>query len=128
MKRTRDDRRAGPYRSRRGAFLGVCRGLAEYYNLSTFWVRMGVVALFLVTGFWPTALFYVVAALLMRKEPVVTFINDSDREFYESYAHSRTLALSRLHRTYQRLDRRIQQMENIVTSNDFDWDRRLRES
>jgi phage shock protein C len=35
--------------------------------------------------------------------------------------------LHRLKRTYDNLDRRIQRMEHIVTSREYDWDRRLNE-
>ena len=32
--------RTGPYRSRSGVFLGVIKGLADYFNLSVFWCRV----------------------------------------------------------------------------------------
>ena len=128
MKHARNERRRGLYRSRRGIILGVCRGLAEYLDASVFWVRMGVVALLFLTGLWPTVAVYVVAALIMKKEPVVAFASESEWEFYDSYANSRTRALHRLRRIYERLDRRIQRVESRVTAKDFDWDRRMRES
>lgn len=118
----------GFYRSRRGMFFGVCRGVAEYFDLSVFWVRIGVVALTVVTSAWPVLIGYVILALIMKQEPVMTFADEADHEFYDSYAHSRTLALHRLKRAYDRLDRRIRRMEDRVTSPDFDWDRRLQSS
>ena len=39
MKTHRDSDKAGLYRSRNGAILGVCRGLAEYFDFSVFWAR-----------------------------------------------------------------------------------------
>ncbi|MDP6439600.1 MAG: PspC domain-containing protein [Candidatus Brocadiia bacterium] len=105
--------------------LGVCRGITEYADVSVFWVRLGAVALLVMSGVWPMVVVYVLAALLMKKEPVVTFSSDFDREFYESYASNRTLALRRLNRIYQRLDRRIQRIESTVTARGFDWDQRL---
>ena len=120
-----DSQRPGPYRSRRGMFLGVCRGIAEYFDVSVFWFRMGAIAVFVFTGVWPTVAVYVLAGVMMKKEPVVTFASDSDREFYDSYAANRGLALQRINRIYQRLDRRIQRIESRVTAKDFDWDRRM---
>ena len=32
----------GMYRSRSGVVSGVCRGLAEYYDFSVFWLRMSM--------------------------------------------------------------------------------------
>jgi phage shock protein C len=37
------------------------------------------------------------------------------------------MALHRLKKTYDNLDRRIRRMEDIVTAKDYDWDYRLRE-
>lgn len=117
--------RTGPYRSRRGIFFGVCRGIAEHYGLSVFWLRMLAVAALIFTGFYPVMVFYVVAALLMKVEPVIPFETTEDQEFYNSYSSSRTMALHRLKKTYESLDRRIQRMEGIVTAKEYDWDRRL---
>ena len=43
----------GFYRSRKGIILGVCRGIAEYFDFSIFWTRIIAVALLLISGFWP---------------------------------------------------------------------------
>jgi phage shock protein C len=116
----------GPlYRSRRGCILGVCRGLAEYANVSVFWTRVIAVALMLFTGFWLVLGLYFLAALLMKPEPVVPLVTEEDGEFYNSYSSSRTMAIRRLKRTFDNLDRRIQHMEDIVTSREYDWNRRM---
>ena len=59
----------GLYRSRRGMLFGVCKGLAEYFDLSLFWLRVIVLVLFVSTGFIPAGLIYILAALLMKLEP-----------------------------------------------------------
>jgi len=117
----------GLYRSRDGLFFGVCKGLANHLNFSVFWMRVLWVAVSLFTGVGILFGFiaYIVAAIVMKPEPVVPFESDSEREFYNSYVSSRAMAINRLKRTYENLDRRIQRIESIVTSPDFDWDRRL---
>jgi phage shock protein C len=115
----------GFYRSRNGILLGVCRGIAEYFDFSVFWTRAIVVALFLVGGFWPVVVLYFVAALLMKPEPVIPIESDDQQEFYNSYLDSKKRAADRLRRRYKNLDRRIQRMEHMVTTKEFDWDRRL---
>ncbi|MGE4299582.1 MAG: envelope stress response membrane protein PspC [Desulfovibrionaceae bacterium] len=117
----------GLYRSRSGMVMGVCKGFADYYGLSLFWLRAIIVVMFLFTGLWPVAGFYFLAALLMKPEPVLPVEDDAAREFYESYTASRPMAVSRLRRTFDNLDRRIRRMEDIVTSRDFDWERRMRD-
>jgi phage shock protein C len=52
--------------------LGVCRGIADYFDISAFWTRMVVVALLIFTGIWPIAGLYILAALLMKSETAIS--------------------------------------------------------
>jgi phage shock protein C len=115
----------GLYRSRHGVLLGVCRGFASYFDISVFWVRVLAVLGVLGTGLWPGVAIYLVAALLMKPEPVLDAHSEGEREFYHSYAASRKLGLSRLKAQFDRLERRIRRMEDVVTSRDFSWRRRF---
>lgn len=108
------------YRSRRGILLGVCRGLADHFDLSVFWVRVAVLLIFVFTGFWPIGVIYIIAGLIMRPAPVVPLQNTDDQEFYESYTTSRESAIQRLKRKFDTIDQRIRRMEHTVTSRDFD--------
>jgi len=125
MKRFEKLFRGGLYRSRDGIILGVCRGIAEYFDFSVFWARAVALILLLFTGFWPIMGLYFVAALLMKPEPVLPIHTDEEQEFYESYVHSRRGATDRLRRRFSNLERRIQRMEHFVTSREFDWEHRL---
>jgi len=127
MTRLSERERHGLYRSRSGLIFGVCKGIAEYLDFSVFWMRAIVVVATLFTGLWPVPVLYVVAALLMKPEPVLPLETESDREFYNSYVSSRTMALHRLKRTFDSLDRRLRRMESIVTAREYDWERRLNE-
>ncbi len=120
-------RRGGIYRSRCGIIFGVCRGLAEHFNVSVFWTRVVAVAILLLTGIWPIVVIYLAAAVLMKPEPVLPIETEEAQEFYNSYVSSRTLALHRLKRTFDNLDRRVQRMESTVTAREYDWERRLNE-
>ncbi len=117
--------RGGLYRSRNGIILGVCRGIAEYFDFSVFWGRAIVVILLFVSGFWPIMALYFIAALLMKPEPVVPIQTEEEQEFYDSYIHSSKGTVGRLKRKYDILERRIQRMEHTVTAREFDWNHRL---
>jgi phage shock protein PspC (stress-responsive transcriptional regulator) len=60
------------YRSRDGIILGVCRGVADYFNFSAFWIRAIVIVVFIFSGFWPIIGIYILAALLMKSAPGVS--------------------------------------------------------
>ncbi len=125
MKRVSKGTRSGLYRSRHGIVLGVCKGIAEFLDFSEFWTRVIVLSLLIFTGIWPVVGLYFLAALLMKPEPVLPLKSEEDQEFYNSYVNSRGMALRRLKRASDALDRRIQRMEDIVTAREFDWERRL---
>ena len=117
--------RNGIYRSRNGAILGVCRGLAEHFDFSIFWTRVIALILLFVAGFLPAIGLYLLAALLMKPEPVIPVQDAAEKEFYDSYTNSRHGAVQRLKKRYENLQRRIQRMEHIITSAEYDWENRL---
>jgi phage shock protein C len=115
----------GMYRSRNGVFLGICRGFAEYYDIQVFWVRLGMVLLFMLSGFWPMLGIYLVAALFLKPKPVQPINDDDEREFYHSYVNSPRSAAQRLKKKFSDLDRRIRRMEDHVTGKDYEWERKF---
>lgn len=118
---------SGLYRARRGVICGVCRGIAQYLDVSVFWTRVIALGLLIFTGFWPLVGLYVLAALVMKPEPSIPIGTDEEQEFYNSYVSSRSTALQRLQRLFDKLDHRVQRMENKVTAREYDWERRLHE-
>ena len=118
-------RRNGIYRSRSGMILGVCKGLAVHFDFSVFWTRVIALIFLIVVGFLPAIGLYLLAALLMKPEPVIPIKDSGEKEFYDSYTYSRQGAVQRLKRRYENLQRRIQRMEHIVTSTEYDWEKRL---
>jgi phage shock protein C len=114
---TKDGRRL--YRSRQGWIFGVCRGLADYLNISVFWTRVVVLVGFIFTGFWPVGVLYLLGALIMKLEP---------RRVYLTPAGTVELHTpERLRGRFERLDARLQRLESVVTGRGWDWDARLRE-
>jgi len=115
----------GLYRSREGIILGVCRGIAEYFNFSVFWMRAITLLFLFISGFWPVLGLYFVAALLMKPEPVLPIHTEDEQEFYDTYTHSRKAAADRVRRRYEALERRLRRLEHTVTTPEYDWERRF---
>lgn len=120
-----NQQRYGIYRSREGIILGVCKGIGNHFDFSTFWIRAGFIILFLLSGFWPVIGIYFVAALLMKPEPVRPIHSDDEQEFYDSYVNAPSSAAQRLKRQFEKLDRRIRRMEDKVTGREFEWERKF---
>ena len=125
MKRFDNRIHGAMYRSRKGIFLGVCRGIGEYFDFSVYWIRTIVILVAVFSGFWPVFLLYVIAALLMKPAPILPINDEDQREFYESYIHYPRGIADRIKRRYAGLEKRIQRIEHLVTSKEFDWEKRL---
>ncbi len=155
-----------PHRSTNARILGVCSGLAEYFDLSTKGVRIGAVILLIFTGFWPLVGIYLLAALLMRPAHRIPPLPGDETEYeyrreyrkeksrmarktarenaraetrsaetYEddgaggrNFAQERRAATETLKRTFDRLNKRLQNLEDSVTAKEFDWERRYDQS
>jgi phage shock protein C len=120
------EKKGGIYRARNGVFLGVCKGIGEYFDLSVFWVRMALVVVFIFSGFWPVIGVYLVAAFFMKPKPVKPIESEEEREFYDSYVNSPKTAAQRLKKKFEELERRIRSMEDKVTGREYEWERRFR--
>ena len=117
--------RRGLYRSRDGIILGVCRGVADYFDFSAFWIRAILIVVFILTGFWPVIGIYLVAALLMKSEPGVPGKNYSKRKPRCGFSRTGRVTSERLKRKWRHLEKRIRRMEDKVTSREFDWNSRF---
>lgn len=125
MSRNHSIPRRGLYRSREGIILGVCRGLADYFDFSAFWIRAILIVVFIFTGFWPIIGIYILAALLMKSEPGVSGTKGPKRHYNCRYGRARRETSERLKRKWRHLEKRIRRMEDKVTSREFDWNNRF---
>ena len=109
MRKYRGTFQNGIYRSREGMILGVCKGLAEYFDFSIFWTRAIAIIFLLISGLWPIMGIYFVAALIMKPKPVRPITSSDEQEFYDTYSRSRESAGIRIKKKYQNLENRLPQ-------------------
>lgn len=119
------EKQGGIYRARDGVFLGVCKGIAEYFDFSVFWVRIAMVTVFIFSGFWPVIGIYLVAAFFMKPRPVRPVESEDEQEFYDSYVNTPRNAAQRLRKKFNELDGRIRRMEDKVTGREYEWERKF---
>jgi phage shock protein C len=89
---------------------GVCRGIADYFDFSVFWIR---------------AMVYVLAALLMKSDPARSGARKSKPMAASRHRCTRSETAERLRRKWKHLEKRIRNMEDKVTSREFDWNNRF---
>ena len=107
------------YRSRDGAFLGVCRGIAEWRDLPVDMVRLVFIlfAIFGSAGIW----IYFILALVLPPEP---------REYYrdEKYERRKKTYQDRkddIKSDFENLKARVNRMEDEELDKERDWDKRF---
>ena len=103
-----------PYRRRHGRMIfGVCGGLADHLDLPAWAVRVGFILLACFNQSF--ILLYLALALLMRSTPSEPFHSFQDEELYNSYQTSSGDTLDRVERTFRNIDKRLQNVESVVT-------------
>jgi phage shock protein C len=124
----------GPNRHRlrrntqRGKIAGVSAGLADYFDWNVNWVRLGWIVTTVV--FFPVPLIaYAVMAILMKParpdEPV--YASREEESFWRTFSSRPTETFSSLKHRFRALDARIGQMEQAVTSSEYDLRRQFRD-
>jgi phage shock protein C len=74
----------GLYRDRENGWIfGVCAGVAERFNFSTCTVRV-IAVISLLLFFWPTALVYIGATLLLKEKPLIYAGRTREYEFWRA--------------------------------------------
>lgn len=114
------------YRSNKGMIFGVCRGLADYAELSVFWIRVIVVGLTLLSWILPFVILYMVAAFLMKPEPSLDAEAEKEWKDYTSYACDQSAALARLKRELDDLEYQTLRLDRLTHARQFDWEQRLK--
>jgi phage shock protein C len=113
------------YRSRRNrVFMGVCGGIAEYFDLNPTGVRLLYCLLTSLTmGFFGLVL-YIALGLTLREPP------DDEEEGDNTHSGgrrggSRGGMLREANRRFEQLDHRLQRMESIVTDPRYDMEKQF---
>lgn len=108
------------YRSNTNKVLaGVCGGMAEHFDFNPTGVRLLFALFTFGTGLFWGFIIYLVLAMVMKPAPVESFRNIGEEDFWNTYHASRTTALQKVQQRFDALDRRLQNMESIVTSPTF---------
>ncbi|BEE17388.1 envelope stress response membrane protein PspC [Aeromonas enteropelogenes] len=117
---------------RQGKIAGVCAGLADYFGVETWIVRLLAISGLIFAGFI-TFTAYMAAWFLLDKKPV-TLYEQEEEAFAEVRMKARSWqagitphqALGRINRELDALEPRLQQIEKLVTSKEFTLQREFR--
>lgn len=116
------------YRSKDGQIFGVCKGISEWRDLPVEPVRLITFFTIVFTGFFPGAVIYLILALILPVNPY----GQTDNASRSSQRPSETYSTNRpqhddLKAEYERLKKKVEQMEEEMFDKERDWDSRFHE-
>ncbi|WP_049974065.1 envelope stress response membrane protein PspC [Azospirillum sp. B4] len=109
-----------------GKVAGVCAGVAEYFSVDAWLVRLGMV-LGLVFFFPATIIAYIVLAIVLKPQPQGLYASTEEAVFWRSVTTRPDQTLAGLRAKFRDLDREIGAMETAVASREFDLRRQFKD-
>ena len=111
---------------RRGYVAGVCAGIADYFGIQPFLIRLAVVIGALV--FTPPVLIaYVVAVLALPARPEQLYRTEEDEAFWRTVAIKPDRSLAGLAQRFRDVEKRVVGLEAYVASKEYELNRAIRD-
>lgn len=106
------------YRDKQNAKLfGVCSGIADYTGINSFWVRLGGIALAVVTS-GAAIPAYFIAGVLLNKKPPHLYVEAEERKYWQGVRQNPKRAAREVRSRMREVDRRLARVEeHYVSSN-----------
>jgi len=109
-----------------GMLAGVCAGIADYFGISRKVLRW-LVFLSCFFALPAVVISYIVAAFLLPRKPAGMYHNEREETFWRTVRRDPHFTCDDIRSKYRDLDRRLQGMEQYVTSPRFDLDQKFRD-
>jgi phage shock protein C len=110
---------------KQGWISGVCAGLADFFDWNVKLIRLVFVAAFIISGFFPVGLIYLVLWYLMEEDEPARGAERPHRRS-EPTPPAAPPTPTELRLRFRRLEERLRNMEACVTSDEFELRRELR--
>ncbi|HYG90910.1 MAG TPA: envelope stress response membrane protein PspC [Azospirillum sp.] len=111
---------------RRGYVAGVCAGLADYFGIEPFLVRLAML-IGLIFFSVPVLIAYAVAAVALPPRPEQLYRTQEDEEFWRTVAIKPDRSLAGLAQRFRDFEKRIVGLEAYVASKDYELNRAIRD-
>jgi len=111
---------------RRGYVAGVCAGIADYFGMEPFLIRLAVV-LGLIFFTLPLLIAYVIAALALPPRPEQVYRSEEDEEFWRTVTIKPDRSLAGLAQRFRDVEKRVVGLEAYVASKDYEVNRAIRD-
>lgn len=110
----------------KGKLMGVCAGIADYFDVKIGLIRFLAVVGALLTGIWLFVLGYIILAMILDPMPRDLYEDEKEEEFWKQTRKSPDYTAAELRRRFRDIERRTAEMEAYMTSSRFKLERELR--
>lgn len=110
---------------RKGKCMGVCAGIADYFDIKVGVVRFLTVVGALVTGVWFFVIAYFVLGFMLEPTPKDLYEDEKEEEFWKQTRKAPDYSAAELRKRFRDIERRTSEMEAYVTSKRFRLEREL---
>ena len=111
---------------RRGYVAGVCAGIADYFGIEPFLVRLAVLAGMIFFSV-PLLIAYVIAALALPPRPEQLYHTEDEEMFWRSVSIKPDRSLAGLAQRFRDVEKRVVGLEAYVASKEYELNRAIRD-
>lgn len=113
--------------TRNGRFMGVCAGIADYFDTRPSVIRFLVVLGALFTGIIGVLICYVILGVILDKKPDDLYDEPEEDQFWRQARTKPDYTKVDLNRRFEEIERRTRRMEAYMTSRQFRMNREFRD-
>jgi phage shock protein C len=105
---------------------GVCAGVADYFGISPWLVRIGTLIL-LFSFTVPTIIVYFILVKMVPPRPAGLYETSEEEAFWTRVRVEPVGMVSNLRRQFRDMEKRLRDLETYVTSREFGLDREIKD-
>lgn len=113
--------------TRNGRFMGVCAGIADYFDTRPSVIRFLTVLGALFTGVIGVLVCYMILGVVLDKKPIDMYEEPEEDQFWKQARTKPEYTRVDLHRRFDEIERRTRNMEAYMTSKHFRMNREFRD-
>jgi len=98
-----------------GKIMGVCAGIADYTGVQTRWVRLGALAMLLMTGGWVIPAYFI-AGFVLNKKPDGLYEDRAEQKYWQGVRQSPKRTAREVRSRFRDIDRRLAEVESYYVS------------
>lgn len=106
--------------------MGVCAGVADYFDVSVGVVRFLTIIGAVFTGIWLFVIGYFILGMVLDPKPEGLYEDEREEEFWKQTRKSPDYTAAEMRRRFRDIERRTSEMEAYVTSKRFRLERELK--